>query len=123
MNILIIDDDGDDRTLFCETLNEVLPQANCIVCNSGEDGIRYLRKPSVVPNYIFLDIRMYGMDGKECLLKIKSMKEYSRVPLYMYTAVDEPSQETIYKKLGASGFINKTSSIQDLKNQLKALLH
>src|SRR4051812_1597415 len=108
MDILVIDDDGDDRDLFCEVLCEVLPQANCIVLDGGEAAIAYLRQPYKIPDYIFLDIHMRGMDGKECLLKIKSIKNLLKVPTIMYSAVDDPNEKNIYKKLGATAFINKT---------------
>jgi chemotaxis family two-component system response regulator Rcp1 len=122
MDILVIDDDGDDRDIFCETLCEVLPQANCIVMDSGEAAITYLRQPDNIPQYIFLDIHMRGMDGKECLLKIKSIKNLFKVPTIMYSAVDDPNEKVIYKKLGATAFINKTPDLNGLKQDLKTVL-
>jgi CheY-like chemotaxis protein len=123
MNILIVDDDGDDREIFCETLTEIVPELNCIVFPGGEEAIKYLRNPPAMPQYIFLDVYMNGMDGKECLLKIRSMKELGRIPIVMYSSSIDKTEETIYKKLGASHFINKTGSLDELKTQLRILFN
>jgi CheY-like chemotaxis protein len=121
MQVLIVDDDGDDRDLFCESLTAVLPEANCILVKSGEEAIKFLRRPENAAQFIFLDIYMHGMDGKECLLKIKSMKQYIKVPVIMYSANNDEHQKAIYRKLGANGFINKTASLHDLKAELITL--
>ncbi len=122
MQVLIVDDDGDDRDLFCETLIAVLPEANCILARSGEEAIKFLRQSEIKPQYIFLDIYMHGMDGKECLLKIKSMKQFIKTPVIMYSASNnDDHQKSIYKKLGANGFINKNASTDGLKAELMTL--
>jgi CheY-like chemotaxis protein len=122
MNILIVDDDDDDRYIFCEALKELHPSANCVVCETGEDAIKFLREPPIIPDYIFLDVYMSGMDGKECLLKIKKINAIQTVPVIMYTGSDDSNQLEIYKKPGASDFICKPSSIGALRDILSSLL-
>jgi CheY-like chemotaxis protein len=122
MDILIVDDDGDDRDLFCQAVSEIKPEINCIVLGSCEEALQYLRGSAPSPAYIFLDIYMRTMDGKECLLKIKSMKERMRVPVVMYSAaLDDENEQKIYKKLGANYFISKPNTFKELKQSLAAL--
>lgn len=123
MKILIIDDDGDDRDLFCETLRELYPSSLCLVCDSGEEALTYLRSATELPDYIFLDVYMSGMDGKECLVKIKSILPIRKVPVIMYSGVEDANQVAIYKKLGAAQFVCKPSSVEALKTILLSMLN
>jgi DNA-binding response OmpR family regulator len=122
MNILIIDDDSDDREIIKETIEHLVPKVNCTVIESGEEAVRYLRQTVSIPDFIFVDINMTGMDGKECLLKIKSMKAYYRTRIIMYSGNNDENEKIIYRKLGANGYINKTGSLDHLKSELKNLL-
>jgi PleD family two-component response regulator len=122
MNILIVDDDADDRELFCEVLKEITPSANCVVYDNGSTALTFLRESDFVPDYIFLDVFMSGMDGKECLLKMKSLKTIQNVPVIMYSGLDDANQMNIYKKLGASTFICKPSSLEALRNILATIV-
>jgi DNA-binding response OmpR family regulator len=122
MEVLIIDDDSEDCAIFSETLKTILPEVSCVIIESGEDAIKYLRQPVSVPNYIFLDISMSGMDGKETLLKIKGMKTYARTRVIMYSGHDDEHEKAIYRKLGANGYINKTGSMDRLKNEIRTVI-
>jgi response regulator RpfG family c-di-GMP phosphodiesterase len=120
MDIVIIDDDGEDRDLLCEAIHSLFPNAQCITFSSGEDGLRYLRSDSKKPDHIFLDIHMTLMDGKECLLRIKNIKEVIKIPVAIYTALKLNDQEQSgYRKLGANNFVFKQSSFFELENTLK----
>jgi DNA-binding response OmpR family regulator len=118
MEILIIDDDTDDCAIISDMLKTILPKVSCIVIESGEAAIKYLRQPVSIPNYIFLDITMSGMDGKETLLKIKGLKSCSRTPVIMYSGHNDEHEKVIYRKLGANGYISKTSSMDRLKSDI-----
>lgn len=123
MTILIVDDDQEDGIIFCEAANEVVAGVKCVVRNSGQEALGYLRSGSDKPDYIFLDIRMNIMDGKECLLKIKSIKEVYGTPVIIYSAADISDQERlVYRKLGAKQFLTKTDTLDELVAHLRAIL-
>jgi CheY-like chemotaxis protein len=122
MDVLIIDDDSDDRAIMSEMLQSLLPGISCVAIESGEEAIQYLRQPVTLPHLIFLDINMTGMDGKETLLKIKSMKSYARTKIIMYSGHNDEREKLIYKKLGANGFINKSGSLDKLKTELQTVI-
>ncbi len=122
MLVLIIDDDSDDCALMSETLQSIIPNVNCVAIESGEAAIKYLRQPVSIPHYIFLDINMAGMDGKETLLKIKSMKAYSRTRIIMYSGYDNDHEKLIYRKLGANGYILKSESPDKLLSDVREVV-
>jgi CheY-like chemotaxis protein len=121
MTVLIVDDDGDDRDLFCNAIYKIDPAINCVVLTSGEEALLYLRGDALNPDYIFLDIYMHTMDGKECLLKIKGMKDRMRVPVVMYSAAITEGEKNVYRKLGASYFMPKPNTVTELKEALENL--
>jgi CheY-like chemotaxis protein len=121
MTVLIVDDDGDDRDLFCDALYKIESEAKCVVLSSGEEALLYLRGDAPDPDYIFLDIYMRTMDGKECLLKIKSLKDRMRIPVVMYSAAISEGEKNIYKKLGANHFMSKPNTVDELKVSLETL--
>lgn len=124
MTVLIVDDDGDDRDLFCQALMEVRPEAICIMTTNGEEMFQYLNGTAATPDYIFLDVYMGRLDGKDCLLRIRSMKDKMRIPVIMYSAaLKDENERDAYRKLGASSFMTKPNSYQELKNLLSTLFN
>ena len=59
-NIMIFDDDNEDRTIFCDAIKAVLPDANCMEAAGVEEALRSLRGDAVSPDFIFLDFYMQG---------------------------------------------------------------
>src|ERR1700685_2258835 len=102
MTILLIDDDEDDRKLFCEAVGEVDREVKCISAVDGQEALLYLSDvANAVPDFIFLDLRMPGLSGQQCLEEIKKDGRLASVPVIVYTTSrDEKESETL-KKLGA----------------------
>ena len=68
-SILLIDDDEDDRALFFEAVNEVDKTIDCTGVENGHEALAYLKNlANPLPDYIFLDLRMPGLSGEQCLI-------------------------------------------------------
>ena len=63
--VFIVDDDQDDREIFIEAIAEIDKSFNCITAENGEEAIRKLHAGVFVPNFIFLDLNMPRMYGRE----------------------------------------------------------
>jgi CheY-like chemotaxis protein len=120
--IMIVDDDPDDRAFFCEALSEVDSSIECISVKGGEEALQHLEKYEGVPDYIFLDLNMPRMDGKQCLKHIKSNSNLSSIPVIIYTT--SKSQEDIeeMKGMGAVYFLTKPNKFSDLKKAIREIL-
>lgn len=118
--ILLIDDDEDEQNIFNEALDKAQLTCKCICASSAKKGIELLN--TLIPDYIFLDINMPGMNGLECLMEIKKQKSLKPIPVIMYsTGVnDELTYAAI--KLGATACIKKEYSIKDLADTLRQIL-
>ncbi|HEU5146580.1 MAG TPA: response regulator [Chryseosolibacter sp.] len=104
---LLIDDDDDDKEIFCIALGEANPAVKCFTADNGLEALQMLRDGSLVPDYIFLDLNMPLMSGKECLVEIRKQNHLKNTPVIIYStsASERDIQETSI--LGASGFITK----------------
>src|SRR5688572_32885331 len=88
VNILMADDDEDDRMLMKEALDENELPSQIHFVKDGEELLQYLYKtgefssqPTFRPSLILLDLNMPKIDGKEALRLIKSDSELRRIPV------------------------------------------
>ena len=111
MNILLVDDDADDRKLFIDAAKELDGTIKCHSASDGMEALAYLRDDhNAVPDYIFLDLRMPGLSGEECLIEIKSEQRMAHVPVIVYTTSRDVQESVRLKKLGAAHFASKPVS-------------
>jgi CheY-like chemotaxis protein len=114
MTILYADDDRDDRDLMTEALNEIDPSISVHMFNDGQELLSILRKNSELPDYIFLDINMPVMNGKECLIALKKDKRLREIPVVIYSTTIDNSEVSEFYLLGAYTFIRKPNNFADL---------
>ena len=68
MNIVLADDDADDRLLFDEAISEIDVKTKLSLFNDGKALMDYLVLPdTVLPEIVFLDLNMPIKNGMQCL--------------------------------------------------------
>lgn len=117
--VMLIDDDADDRFLFSDAIQGV---AQCITCESPEEGISKLSEHSC-PDFLFLDINMPIMTGFECLEHIRKNKNHDSVHIVMYSTSNLQEDIAMSKKLGANFYFAKPYSYEDLKKGLRLIIN
>ncbi len=112
---------ADDQELIRQSLQIVLnSKADIEVCDVAADGqevIRSIRKER--PDVILMDIRMPKMDGVQCTKIIK--ENYPEIKIIILTTFDD--DEYVYNalKFGASGYLLKGVSMDELENAIKTV--
>ena len=112
---------ADDQELIRQSLQIVLnSKADIEVCDvaaDGQDVIRSIRKEK--PDVILMDIRMPKMDGVQCTKIIK--ENYPQIKIIILTTFDD--DEYVYNalKFGASGYLLKGVSMDELENAIKTV--
>ena len=73
IRMLLAEDDEDDRSFFRQALSESRIGSELTMVTDGWDLIEFLldQRNTFIPDIIFLDINMPGMDGKSCLREIR----------------------------------------------------
>src|SRR5438552_1600860 len=70
--VVLADDDADDRELFMEAMNEVVPHIHVDTAQDGEQLLIMLDNPGQrIPDLIFLDLNMPCKSETECLQEIR----------------------------------------------------
>ena len=117
---LIIDDDTDDQEIFAAALDELGGTYKCVAVSSGVDALKMFRENIYfTPDYIFLDLNMPRLNGKECLREIKAIPHLTDIPVIIYTTSTSSQDIIDTRKLGATSFITKPFSISELMDVLK----
>jgi CheY-like chemotaxis protein len=113
MRILLIDDDKDDQTLFCEAIKIISPQIQCDIASNGEEGLRMLNSYSQLPRLVFLDINMPIMDGKETLNAVKTNPKLKALSVIVYSTSNRIDEIEKFTAMGV-GFITKPNRFEEL---------
>lgn len=101
--ILVVDDNADNRDLLSRRL-----QRKGYEADSAEDGQAALdRLDGEAFDAVLLDIRMPGMDGLECLQKIRQRFSKVELPVLMVTAETDSTSVVRAMQLDANDYITK----------------
>jgi CheY-like chemotaxis protein len=123
LKFLLIDDDEEDHEIFRDALADIDPMIVCITATSCEEALSYLKEhPGNLPNYIFLDLNMPGMKGKQCLEVLKRDEDLKHLPVIIYTTSDQPKDEDETTILGACYFMTKPMSLGELKKEIQSII-
>jgi len=121
--ILLADDDADDRSLFEEALLEAAIPAKLTSVENGQqfsDFISLIIDPPP-PDIIFLDINMPYKNGKTCLQEIRKNEKFNKVPIIMFSTSSHPKDIEETFSNGANRYIFKSDFFETEKNMLKKL--
>lgn len=117
---ILIDDDPDDQEIFLLALQKLQANIKCITADNGIEALQILEQENIHPDYIFLDLNMPRMNGKQCLAEIKKIKRLELIPVIIYSTSTVQSDIMETKELGAADYITKQSSIKELTRILSA---
>jgi CheY-like chemotaxis protein len=123
VSLLIIDDDADDKQFLIEVAREIHPSINFVLADNFNDAINILQNNSGrLPDFIFLDLNLPCINGKQGLKYLKNDANLSSIPVVIYTTskLAEDIEDT--KNLGAAHFITKPHSSQQLKKEIEFVL-
>ena len=89
VNLVLADDDEDDRDMLKEVLHEIAPHVTVTPACNGQQLMTFLNNSSTVPDIIFLDLNMPLKNGQECLTEIRANKKFKAVPVFMQPQKDK----------------------------------
>ena len=129
VQILMADDDPDDRLMAKKALKEYRLKNGIRFVEDGQELMDYLHHrgkyadpaTSPQPGLILLDLNMPRKDGREALAEIKADPELRRIPVVILTT--SKAEEDILRSydLGVNSYITKPVSFQGLAEALRVL--
>jgi CheY-like chemotaxis protein len=122
MIILYAEDDPEDADVFRDALKSIDNSIGCIVARDGLEALSVLDNSVILPDFIFLDVNMPVLGGRDCLIRIKSNKQFSDIPVIMYTTSNRQHEIQDFKNLGATDYFIKPNTFAELYHYLKSIL-
>jgi len=119
VTILIVDDSGVMRKILKHHLNEI-GYSNVIEASNGTEGLKKLSQEKI--NLIICDWNMPEMNGLQFLYATRSQKDYQDVPIIMVTTVNTKDEVVAALKAGASSYIAKPFTRDNLKMKIDQAL-
>ena len=123
INIILADDDRDDRLFFTDAFEELRMNTKVNTYNDGVELMDFLNSDdAIMPNVLFLDLNMPKKTGLECLTEIKANNKMSGIAIAIYST--SASEEDIEKTfvLGANIYIKKPGDFKKLKKVLSEVV-
>lgn len=124
INIMLADDDEDDRNFFNDAMKELKIKNNLTIFKDGKDLMDYLNKPdTALPHILFLDLNMPCKSGNECLKEIRQNPKFKDISIAIYsTSSSERDIENTFID-GANIYIKKPNDFSKLKKVLKEVVN
>jgi CheY-like chemotaxis protein len=119
IEVLLVDDDSDDRNTFKDALSELKIGTNLTLLEDGRNLLEYLENPdNKRPDILFLDLNMPYKSGVECLIEIREHSQYNdlTIAIYSTSSTDKDIEDTFIN--GANIYIKKPNNFAKLKKVL-----
>lgn len=120
-NILLADDDPDDRLLFEEAVNELPFDVALQMVKDGEELMQFLSSTLLLPKILFLDLNMPIKNGFKCLEEIRADSQLREILVVVYSTTSNKLHVDETFEKGANLFIKKPNSFTELKTVLSKL--
>lgn len=120
MNILIAEDDPDDRELAEEALALTPCGSHLSFVKDGQELMDYLEQTGdyanqdlPLPDLILLDLNMPRIDGRTALRRIRESDRLKHIPVVILTTSKDDREVNHAYMNGANSFITKPSDFED----------
>jgi CheY-like chemotaxis protein len=116
LNILLADDDKDDRFFFKMALDALSTPTKLAAVVDGEKLMEYLAENAhQLPDVLFLDLNMPRKNGFECLLEIRDNPDLTTLPVIIFSTSYEQAVVNLLYQNRAQYFMRKPAEFSQLK--------
>ena len=116
--ILVVDDDGSARAL----IRTALELDGYTVCEAAaaDEGLSAVRESR--PDLVILDLSLPGRQGLDVLIDLRDDPALHSIPVVVLTATADEGTEQRARDLGASSYVAKPVSVDDLERVVRQAL-
>ncbi len=116
LNIILAEDDFDDRLLFEEAIDELPVSVQLDTFSNGDELMEWLtRKKNKLPDVLFLDLNMPRKNGFAALGEIKRNTKLQDLPVFIFSTTTNREMIKQVFKDAAHYYIRKPVHFWELK--------
>ena len=124
-HVLIVEDD-DSHAFFMEHCFKDRDDIQLHRAIDGEDALIYFPEAptdieQIIPELVFLDLRMPKMDGLAVLRYVRKNPIYDKIPIIITTSSEAPSDIQQATEAGANEYVTKPFGFKNLKIKMNQL--
>ncbi len=114
----------DDSATILLSVSSILQKAGYAVekANSAEAALQKFGT-GIKVDLLMTDLNMPGMNGIELIQKVRTLPNYKFMPILFLTTESQQAKKVEAKAAGASGWIVKPATADELINTIKLVLH
>ena len=117
IKVAIVDDNDNIRNSLAEVIDDSANLKLAGVFEDGEEAVEAI--PQLKPDVVIMDIEMPGMDGVECVRRLKA--QLPEVNFLMLTVYEDSDRLFESLKAGAGGYLLKRTSSARLVQAIQEL--
>lgn len=122
LNVLIVDDSSAIRKILQRVLRQTdIPLGDIHEAGDGREALDMMQAKQDI-GLVLSDINMPKMDGLQLLGEIRSRTEWASVPVVMITTEGGQARVMEAATLGASGYLRKPFTAEQIKTKLATLI-
>jgi CheY-like chemotaxis protein len=111
---------ADDESSVLYSVRRILGNEHSIIeASNGEQAVRLAQTHK--PDIIFMDTMMPEKDGLTALSEIRANEDTKTIPVVMLTGAGYELNKKLAESLGASGYITKPFTAQDILDTMNNL--
>ena len=113
----------DDSAIILLSVSNILGKAGFAVekAANAEEALKKFAA-GVKVDLLITDLNMPGMNGIELIKKVRGLTSYRFLPILFLTTESQQSRKVEAKAAGASGWIVKPATADDLLNTIKLVI-
>ncbi|MDB5281669.1 MAG: response regulator receiver protein [Bacteroidota bacterium] len=122
LQIIVVDDDHDDKQLFQFALKEAGGENPTEFFDDGMQLLQFLDSSGVNNiGIILLDLNTPVMDGRETLKRLKDNHDWKKIPVIIFSTSDSPEDIRLSYISGAAAYIIKPLGFSKLVEIARAI--
>ncbi len=113
----------DDSATILLSISNILAKAGYAVekASSGEEALKKFQS-GVKADLLITDLNMPGMNGIDLIREVRKLAAYKFMPILFLTTESQQSRKLEAKAAGASGWIVKPATADELLNTIKLVM-
>ena len=118
-NIFLVD----DSATILLSISGMLSKAGYGIekASNAEEALKKFQS-KIKTDLLITDLNMPGMNGIELIKEVRKLSDYRFIPILFLTTESQQSKKAEAKAAGASGWIVKPASADDLLNTIKLVM-